>query len=79
MICDSPRSATRFFARGEKTLYRMYDIRDLADKIDYWYRHPEEKAKKSRAYEAMRGGFSQRACMRKMEQMLEEAIEGKRA
>lgn len=79
VICDSPRSATRFFARGDKTLYRMYDIRDLADKIDYWYRHPEEKAKKSREYEDMRGGFSQRACMRKMEQMLEEAIEGKRA
>lgn len=73
VICNSERSATRFFALGEETLFEPFHTRDLADKIDYWYTHPTEKAAKSKEYESLRGRFSQNSCMEKMENMLMEA------
>ena len=73
VICNSTRSATRFFALGDKTLFEPFRTRDLADKIDYWYTHPQEKAEKSREFDSLRGRFSQRSCMEKMEKMLMEA------
>lgn len=73
IICNSPRSATRFFAVGDKTLFEPFHTRDLADKIDYWYTHPAEKEAESRAFDSLRGRFSQQSCMEKMEKMLMEA------
>ena len=75
VICDSPRSATRFFAKGENTLFTQYDTADLARKIDYWMEHPEEKRKKSAEFAELRRSFSQKDCMEKMERMLKEAVE----
>ncbi len=77
VICNSPRSATRFFAIGDNSLYKQYDIDDLAAKIDYWFEHPEEKATRSKEYEATRHSFSQHECMEKMEAMLFDAVRGK--
>lgn len=77
VICNSGRSATRFFAIGEKTLFEPFHIRDLAEKIDYWYNHPAEKEAKSREFESLRGRFAQKSCMERMEAMLLEAA-GKR-
>lgn len=77
VICNSPRSATRFFAIGDNSLYEQYDIEDLASKIDYWFEHPEEKAERSKEYGATRRSFSQRECMEKMEAMLTDAVRNK--
>lgn len=70
VICNSPRSATRFFALGDNTLFEQYNEADLAEKIDYWFEHPQERDRRSDEYSELRRGFSQIECMEKMEQML---------
>lgn len=51
----------------------------LAKKIDWWLDHPEEKARRSRAYLAYsKEQFDQERCMDKMEQMLKETVEAHR-
>ena len=70
VIADSPRSATRFFALGENNLFHFNDPKDLADKIDYWLEHPQEKEKCSEAYRGYTRQFEQKHCMEEMERML---------
>ena len=70
VISDSPRSATRYFALDEKNLFRCNDSQDLADKIDYWLDHPEEKAQRSQAYLGYTKQFEFEHCMDRMEEMI---------
>lgn len=76
VICNSERSATRFFSMEEKNLFEINDFSDLAAKIDYWYEHPEEKAECSRLYAPMRASLSQERCMMLMEDMIKETLDG---
>ncbi len=75
VISNSPRSATRFFALDEKNLFRCNDSTDLAEKIDWWLTHPEEKEKRSKEYLGFTKQFDQDVCMDRMEKMLCDAIE----
>ena len=78
IISDSPRCATKDYALTDKSLFHYRDPGDLAEKIDWWLEHPQERAKWSKAYaENAAGRFDQRMCMEKMEQMLLETA-GKR-
>ncbi len=77
VISNSPRSATRFFALDEKNLFRCNDSTDLAEKIDWWLSHPEEKAERSREYLGYTKQFDQDVCMDRMEQMLFDVTSGK--
>ena len=78
VISDSPRSATRFFALGERNLFRCNDPADLAAKIDWWMEHPEERAACSLAYQGYTRQFEQSRCMAAMEQLLlDTAAKGK--
>ncbi len=72
VISDSPRSATRFFALDEKNLFKCNDSQDLADKIDYWLDHPEEKVARYRDYIGFTRQFDYDECMDRMEQMMIE-------
>ena len=72
VISDSPRSATRFFALDEKNLFKCNDSQDLADKIDYWLEHPEEKTARYRDYLGFTKQFDYDECMDRMEQMIIE-------
>ena len=74
MICNSKRSATRFFSLCENNLFEQNDFADLAAKIDYWYEHPEEKEKCSKAYAPLRTSLSQERCMMLMEDMMKETV-----
>ena len=74
LICNSERSATRFFAADERCLYERANPADLRDKIDYFYMHPEEVERYRRIYAEHAQAYSQRDCMRQMEIMLEDAI-----
>ncbi len=76
VIADSPRSATRFFALESNNLFRYNDPVDLAQKIEYWIKHPQEKEQCSKAYQGYTKQFEQRHCMEEMERMLEETIAG---
>ena len=74
VICNSERSATRFFAADERCLYERANPADLRDKIDYFYMHPEEVEKYRKIYAEKASAYSQRDCMREMEKMLEDAV-----
>ncbi len=73
VINDSPKSATRFYALDEKSLFNYNDAEDLARKIDWWIEHPEKKREYAKKYAAMaREKFDRGVCMKRMEQMLIE-------
>ena len=67
---NSKRSATSNFALGEMNLFKDNDPQDLANKIDYWIEHKEEKDKCSAAYLGFTNQFGQEECMRRMREML---------
>ena len=75
VICNSERSATRYFAVGDNSLFEEYNADDLAEKIDYWYSHPAEKEKRRAAYAPLRASLSQDMCMARMEDMMRETSE----
>lgn len=70
VISDSPRSATRYFALTENNLFACNDSVNLAQKIDYWLEHPEEKMAVSQAYLNYKNKFDHDACMDAMEKMI---------
>ena len=75
VISDSPRSATRFFAKDERSLFKCNDAQDLADKIDWWIEHPEERLRMSREYACFSQQFDFDRCMDEMERMIVENTE----
>ena len=75
VICNSKKSATRFYAIDEKSLFTPGRPKELAAKIDWWIDHPEEKAEYSEKYAEMaREKFDHIACMQAMERMMEKTV-----
>ena len=72
VIADSKKSATRKFALDERNSYRSGDIQDLANRIDYWIEHPEEKIELQKKYQEFVKQFDFEKCMDDMERMLIE-------
>lgn len=70
VINDSPRSATRAFAKSEMNLFRFNDPIDLARKIDWWIEHPEERESCSKSYVGYAKKFGFDHCMDEMEKMI---------
>ncbi|MBQ6431120.1 MAG: glycosyltransferase [Oscillospiraceae bacterium] len=77
VISNSERSATRFFALSERNLFPCNDSAALAERIDYWLEHPEEKEACSREYLGYTKQFDFDVCMDRMEQMILETYENK--
>ncbi len=50
VISDSELSATHFFALHPRNIFRAGEAGSLAEQIDYWIEHPEEKASLSLDY-----------------------------
>ena len=78
LIADAPRSATRYFALSERNLFRVNDPKDLAEKMDWWLEHPQEREACARRYLGYADRFDFDRCMDAMEQMLLDTIEAKR-
>ena len=78
VICNSKRSATRFFAIDENNLFEEKNAAELAEKIDFWYENDDLKREYVEKYSEMRKSFSQSACMEEMEKMLMNTIDGRR-
>ena len=78
LIADSPRSATRYFALSDRNLFHFNDPADLAQKMDWWLAHPEERERCAQSYLGYARQFDFRPCMERMEQMLLDTIEAKR-
>lgn len=75
VISDSTRSATNSFALEETNLFKAGDSQSLAEKIDYWIEHPEEKQELSKRYLEYSKQFEINHCITLMEQMFKDAIE----
>lgn len=75
IICNSKRSAARFFAQDDRCLYRKWDSEDLKNKIEYFMDNPDELSACKEKYRAQANVSRLTECMNKMEEMLTEASE----
>ncbi len=73
IICDSKRSAARFFAQDDRCLYRKWDPEDLKNKIEYFMDNPDELDACREKYRTQANVSRLGECMNKMEEMLTEA------
>ena len=73
IICNSKRSAARYFAKDDRCLYRSWDPEDLKNKIEYFMDNPEELDACKNIYKTQANISRLGECMNRMEQMLEEA------
>lgn len=78
IISNSPRSATRYFALTPNNLFKCNDSKDLAEKIDYWLDHPEEKKACSEKYLGYAEQFDFDTCMNRMEEMIKDIVNKKK-
>ncbi|WP_195270637.1 glycosyltransferase [Eubacterium sp. 1001713B170207_170306_E7] len=75
VISNSPKSATSQFALNGHCLFRAGDPYDLADKIDYFIEHPEEKGLLEKEYAEYGKQYNIEDCVCRMEEMFREAID----
>ena len=73
IICNSKRSAARFFAQDDRCLYRKWDAEDLKNKIEYFMDNPDELEVCRKKYMKQANVSRLGDCMNKMEQMLQDA------
>ncbi len=74
IISNSKRCATKAFALDKNNLFECNNSKDLANKIDYWIEHPEEKKVESEKYLGYTERFNQDKCMLQMRNMMEDCI-----
>lgn len=75
VISDSPTSATNQFALDDRSLFEKGNADDLADKIDHFYDHPEERSALSKAYRDYAKAFSLTKSVDGMEAMFDQVLE----
>lgn len=73
VICNSEKSATRYFAADEKCLFKKGSPTDLAAKIDFFIEHEDERVRTAEKYEGMIRAFDLARSMDEMEKMLKNA------
>ncbi|MBP5216957.1 MAG: glycosyltransferase, partial [Bacilli bacterium] len=74
ILTDSPVSAVSGFALSEHNLYHHGSPKSLAEAIDYWIEHPEERKKNAEAYAGFADRFGFEKSMNQMEAMWQEVI-----
>ena len=74
VIADSPRSATPQFALDERSLFPAGDSDALAERIDYWIEHPQEREEMEHRYADHAGQYSLENSILQTEEMFRLAI-----
>lgn len=74
VIANSPRSATRAFALTPENLFQYNQPDSLAERIDYWIEHPEQREECKKQYLGFARRFEQEYCMDEMERMILETM-----
>lgn len=74
IIAESDLSATSQFALDKRSLFKARDPKDLAQKIDWWIEHPEERAAMGRQYSESVKKYDAADSTAKIIEMYEEAI-----
>ncbi len=77
VISNSERSATKYFALDNLSLFECNNSKDLASKIDFWIENPKLKEEYSIKYLQNVNKFNQDECMKKMRNMLLDVIDNK--
>lgn len=75
IIANSERSATPQFALDERSLFEAGNPISLAEKIDYWIEHKEERIKSELLYSEKGKEYHIQQCVTQIENMFIEAIE----
>lgn len=75
VIANAKKSATVQFALDEKSLFEEGNPKSLAERIDYWIEHTEEKAALSKKYVEEGEQYRVLASVKKMEEVYKEIIE----
>ena len=76
LISDSKKSATKYYAIDDKSLFKHNSPKDLAKKIDWWIEHPGIKRQYSEKYLKLADkNLNLTSCMKKIEEMLIKTIE----
>ena len=75
IISNSDRSATPQFAIDKRSLFAAGDPYALAQKIDYWLDHPEERSKMSAEYVKLAEQYRISNSIQKIEEMFCETIQ----
>ena len=75
VIADSPKSATPQFSLHEKCLFEVNDAQALADRIDWWLEHPEERTEMGHKYSESAKQYTLAKSAEKLEHMFLDAIE----
>ncbi len=78
VIANAPLSATPQFALDERSLFEAGNPDALAEKLDYWIAHPEQRASMRAAYAAEGDRMRVDACVAKAEEMYKDAIQDMR-
>lgn len=74
VIADARLSATSQFALDERSLFKASDPKMLAERIDWWIEHPEERKIMSRRYAASVRRYDIRESTRKIIDLYEDAL-----
>lgn len=74
VIANSPRSATPQFALDERSLFEAGDPQSLADRIDYWLSHEEERKEMEIRYAEAGASYHLEHSAQLAEEMFGEAI-----
>lgn len=75
VISDSKYSATSQFALTSNNTFKKGDYKDLANKIDYWIEHQEEKEELSKKYVEYAKEYSTEKCGDKMNELFVKIVE----
>ena len=79
VIAESNLSATKQFALDSRSLFKDNDAKELAERIDYWYEHPSERAAMGGRYAIFAKKFSLANSLSLAEQMFADEISEYRA
>ena len=74
VISNSRLSATHQFALDPRCMFEAGDADALAERMDYWFEHPEEKAKMSQRYVEYGDTMRVERCVERAEEMYQETI-----
>ena len=74
VIADSPRSATPQFALDGRSLFPAGDATALAEKIDWWFEHPQEREEMGKRYGEHAKRYALDRSIQQTEEMFQMAI-----
>ena len=74
VLSNSKNAALYQFALTDQNLFNAGDVQDLAQKIDYWIEHPQEKKELGEKYVEFMNQFKIENCIDQMEEMFKYAV-----